>query len=57
MVKLEVPDLDVWWAEVSAKHLDTRFSGFRIKPPTEFSWAREVHLIDLAGVCWHVGLP
>ena len=57
MVKLEVPDLDVWWAEVSAKHLDTRFSGFRIKPPTEFPWAREVHFIDLAGVCWHVGMP
>jgi hypothetical protein len=21
----------------------------------EFPWGREVHFIDLAGVCWHVG--
>jgi hypothetical protein len=34
-----------------------RFSGFRLKPPTDFPWGREVHFIDLAGVCWHVGAP
>ena len=57
MLKLEVSDLDAWWAEIDAKDLPGRFPGFRVKPPTEFPWGREVHFIDLAGVCWHVGTP
>lgn len=57
MFRLEVPDLDAWWNEVSAKQLEPRFNGFRLKPPTEFPWGRESHFIDLAGVCWHVGQP
>jgi len=55
MMKLEVPDLDAWWAEVSAKQLDRRYPGFRINAPTDQPWGREVAFIDLAGVCWHVG--
>lgn len=57
MVKIELSDLDGWWKEVAAKELAHKFSGFQMKPPTEFPWGREVHFIDLAGVCWHVGLP
>jgi hypothetical protein len=57
MVKIEVRDLDLWFEEMSAKDLVGRFPGFRMNPPTEFPWGREVHFIDLAGVCWHVGLP
>ncbi len=55
MLKLEVPDLDAWWAEIEPKQLADRFPGVRIKPPTTFPWGREVNFIDLAGVCWHVG--
>lgn len=55
MVRLDVPDLDAWWREVEAKQLATRYPGFRIQPPTEMPWGREVTFIDLAGVCWHVG--
>jgi hypothetical protein len=54
MLKLEVPDLDDWWARIARKDLEKRFPGFRIKPPTQFPWGREVNFIDLAGVCWHV---
>lgn len=57
MFRLDVPDLDAWWAEIAAKSLAERFAGFRIKPPQAFPWGREVHFIDLAGVCWHVGSP
>ena len=57
MLKLEVPDLEAWWADVSAMKLEARFPGFRIKSPTEMPWGREVSFVDLAGVCWHVGLP
>jgi hypothetical protein len=55
MMKLEVPDLDAWWAEVEPKRLADKFPGFRIKPPATVPWGREVCFIDLAGVCWHVG--
>jgi hypothetical protein len=55
MMKLVVPDLDRWWETVSRLRLDQTYPGFGVKPPEEFPWGREVHFIDLAGVCWHVG--
>jgi hypothetical protein len=55
MVRLNVKDLDAWWQAVSHKQLEKTYPGFRIKPPTDFPWGREVNFIDLAGVCWHVG--
>lgn len=55
MIRLDVDDLDAWWREVSAKELPRQFPEFRINPPRDFPWGREVHFIDLAGVCWHVG--
>ena len=55
MLRLNVEDLDAWFDTVSAKQLDVTFPGFRINPPKTFPWGREVHFIDLAGVCWHVG--
>jgi hypothetical protein len=55
MVKLNVKDLNSWWAAVSLKQLDKTYPGFRIKSPADFPWGREVNFIDLAGVCWHVG--
>jgi len=55
MIRIDVDDLDAWWQETLVKNLPLRFAGFRINPPAEFPWGREVHFIDLAGVCWHVG--
>ena len=54
MLTLEVDDLDTYWSEIDGKNLPARFFGVRTKPPTEFPWGREVHIIDPAGVCWHV---
>lgn len=54
MLTLEVSDLDAYWAEIDAKDLPHRFPGVKTKPPTEFPWGREVHIIDPAGVCWHI---
>lgn len=50
MVRIDVDDLDAWWREHEAT-----LSGVKAKPPTVFPWGREVHFIDHAGVCWHVG--
>jgi hypothetical protein len=55
MVKLVVKDLDAWWREISDRNLEKKYPGVRIKPPADFPWGREVNLIDLAGVCWHIG--
>lgn len=55
MMRLNVPDLDAWWQAVSQLQLDQKYPAFRINPPKEFPWGREVNFIDLAGVCWHVG--
>ncbi|MGF1580324.1 MAG: bleomycin resistance protein [Gemmataceae bacterium] len=56
-LKIEVSDLDAWWVEVQQKKLDQQFPGFGMKPPTDYPWGREVHFVDFAGVCWHVGQP
>jgi predicted enzyme related to lactoylglutathione lyase len=54
MHQLQVEDLDAWWRDIAAKDLPARFAGVRIRPPTDFPWGREVHIVDPAGVCWHL---
>lgn len=54
MLVLEVDDLEGWWRDLSARDLPAAFAGVKIRPPTDFPWGREVHIIDPAGVCWHV---
>ena len=54
MIVLEVNDLDTYWSELAAKDLATKFPGVGTRPPTDFPWGREVHIVDPAGVCWHV---
>ena len=54
MITFEVTDLDAYWADLEAKGLEGAFPGVKLRPPTDFPWGRELHLIDLAGVCWHV---
>jgi len=54
MITFEVTDLDAYWTELEAKDLPSRFPAVKLRPPTEFPWGRELHIIDLAGVCWHV---
>jgi hypothetical protein len=54
MIQIVVADLDAWWAALSSKRLEERYTGARFKPPTDFPWGREAHFIDPAGVCWHV---
>lgn len=54
MITFEVTDLDAYWAELEPQDLPGRFPDVKLRPPTEFPWGRELHIIDLAGVCWHV---
>ena len=54
MISLKVANLDAWWRDVSAKQLEKTYAGFRITPPKDVPWGREVTFIDPAGACWHV---
>jgi predicted enzyme related to lactoylglutathione lyase len=54
MITYEVDDLEAYWLGIDAKGLPARFPGVRTRPPTDFPWGREIHIIDPAGVCWHV---
>ncbi len=54
MITYEVGDLDAYWRELEARGLPERYAGVRLRPPTDFAWGREIHVIDPGGVCWHV---
>jgi hypothetical protein len=54
MITFEVTDLDLYWSALESKNLASCFSGVKLRPPTEFPWGREIHIIDPSGVCWHV---
>jgi hypothetical protein len=54
MITFEVTDLDSYWSELEARDLARAIPGVKLRPPTEFPWGREIHLIDPGGVCWHV---
>ncbi len=52
MVRLTVNDLDTFYHEINQKDLTTQFN-IKLKEPTNYPYGREMHLIDIAGVCWH----
>ncbi len=52
MIQIEVEDLDELWQEFEKKDLSARFN-IKLRAPTSFPYGREIHLIDIAGVCWH----
>ena len=54
MITFEVDDLDAYWAEIDVRRLPARFAGVSTRPPTDFAWGREIHIVDPGGVCWHV---
>lgn len=54
MLIIEVDDLALYWREIQPLDLVARYQGVRIKPPTDYPWGREIHIIDPGGVCWHV---
>jgi hypothetical protein len=54
MVELRVEDLDGWWNHIQKSELEKKYP-IKVKAPELFPWgSREIHLIDPAGVCWHL---
>ncbi len=55
MMQLKVTDLDAWWRHIVDARLVDRYAGVRAKEPQEYPWGlRQIHLIDPAGVLWHI---
>lgn len=55
MMHILVEDLDAWWIHLESLKLPERYEGVRLKAPEDYPWGlREVHLIDPAGVLWHI---
>jgi hypothetical protein len=55
MFHMLVTDLNSWWDHIAALDLATRYGVPKPRPPKLESWGlNEVHVIDPAGVCWHV---
>ena len=54
MITYEVDDLDSYWSEIERLRLEARYGGVKLKPPSDYPWGREIHIIDPGGVCWHV---
>src|SRR5262249_26154051 len=55
MMQLMVDDLDAWWARIDALDLPGNFGVRAPTAPAVMPWGlREVHVIDPAGVLWHV---
>jgi len=53
-IVFEVDDLGAYWVEIDAKDLPGRYPGVGLRPPTDFPWGQEIHIVDPGGVCWHV---
>ncbi|MEF3305820.1 hypothetical protein [Paenibacillus sp. GYB003] len=54
MLELVVERLDEWWSRIEAMAKSGEFP-MKAKEPTLYPWGkREIHLIDPAGVCWHI---
>jgi hypothetical protein len=55
MLELVVEGLDDWWTFIQEASLEKKYPGIKVKEPALYPWGkREIQLIDLAGVCWHI---
>lgn len=53
MMRMTVSNLDEFWEELTRKDL-TKVFNIKLQAPKQFPYGREINLIDLAGVCWHI---
>lgn len=57
MMNLDVEDLDAWWAQIQSAGLGEKYPGTRFVAPKDYPWGkREIHMIDPAGVLWHIAV-
>jgi hypothetical protein len=55
MIFLEVDDVDLYWKELLALNLTTKYQGVKLTPIRELDWGKECFLHDPSGILWHFG--
>jgi catechol 2,3-dioxygenase-like lactoylglutathione lyase family enzyme len=55
MIFLEVEDIDLYWKELLALDLATKYQGVKLTPIRELDWGRECFMHDPSGILWHFG--
>jgi catechol 2,3-dioxygenase-like lactoylglutathione lyase family enzyme len=55
MIFIEVEDVYLFWEELLAMELPSKYKNVRLVPVKELAWGRECFLHDPSGVLWHFG--
>jgi hypothetical protein len=55
MIFLEVDNVDLYWKELLALNLTTKYQGVKLTPIRELDWGKECFLHDPSGILWHFG--
>ena len=55
MIFLEVEDLGLYWNELFALDLPTKYKNVKLIPIKEYDWGRECFIHDPSGILWHIG--
>ena len=55
MIFLEVEDVGLYWQELLALNLTSRYEGVKLTPIREYDWGKECFIHDPSGILWHIG--
>lgn len=55
MIFVEVEDVDLYWKELLALDLPTKYQGVKLTAIRDYDWGRECFLHDPSGILWHFG--
>lgn len=55
MVFMEVENIDLFWKELLALDLTSKYEKVKLVPIRNYDWGRECYLHDPSGILWHFG--
>lgn len=55
MIFMEVEDVRLFWNELLALDLTSKYAGVRLVPIKVYDWGKECFLHDPSGILWHFG--
>jgi hypothetical protein len=55
MIFLEVEDVGLFWKELLALNLTSKYEGVKLTPIREYDWGKECYMHDPSGILWHIG--
>lgn len=55
MIFLQVEDVELYWNELLALDLTTKYKEAKLTPIRTYDWGKECYLHDPSGILWHFG--